>query len=200
MNKKSITYEEFVDKFKPKKTTDDCYTPPAVYQAVLDYVMETYQIPEGTQVIRPFFPGGDYENAEYPEGCIVIDNPPFSIFAKIVDFYLKNDIKFFLFAPSLTTLGTVVKRPGTSFVHTNINIIYENGADISTSFTTNLSPEVFYTTAPILHHKIKEAQNKEAKKTRKLEYPENLFTVQLLLIAPSSGPTAQGYSSTRPVL
>lgn len=24
---KSNTYEEFVDKFKPKKTTDDCYTP-----------------------------------------------------------------------------------------------------------------------------------------------------------------------------
>ena len=24
---KNKTYEEFVDKFKPKKTTDDCYTP-----------------------------------------------------------------------------------------------------------------------------------------------------------------------------
>ena len=27
-------YEGFVEKFKPKKTTDDCYTPPAVYEAV----------------------------------------------------------------------------------------------------------------------------------------------------------------------
>ena len=26
---KNETYEEFVDKFKPKLTTDDCYTPPA---------------------------------------------------------------------------------------------------------------------------------------------------------------------------
>ena len=25
---KNETYEEFVDKFKPKLTTDDCYTPP----------------------------------------------------------------------------------------------------------------------------------------------------------------------------
>ena len=25
---KSKTYEEFVEKFKPKLTTDDCYTPP----------------------------------------------------------------------------------------------------------------------------------------------------------------------------
>ena len=31
---KSKTYEEFVDKFKPKLTTDDCYTPPPVYDAI----------------------------------------------------------------------------------------------------------------------------------------------------------------------
>lgn len=30
------TYEEFVDKFKPKKTTDDCYTPPSVYTVISD--------------------------------------------------------------------------------------------------------------------------------------------------------------------
>lgn len=28
-------YDEFVDKFKAKKTTDDCYTPPEVYNAIL---------------------------------------------------------------------------------------------------------------------------------------------------------------------
>jgi hypothetical protein len=141
--------------------------------------METYQIPEDTQVIRPFFPGGDYENADYPKGCIVVDNPPFSIFSKIVDFYLQNGIKFFLFAPSLTTLGVVVKRNGTTFVHTNIEVTYENGAKVNTGFITNLSPEVFYTTAPALHQAIKAAQDKKAKKTRKLEYPENIFTVQM---------------------
>lgn len=27
-------YEAFVDKFKPKLTTDDCYTPPEVYEVV----------------------------------------------------------------------------------------------------------------------------------------------------------------------
>ena len=31
---KSKTYEEFVEKFKPKKTTDDCYTPPTIYEIV----------------------------------------------------------------------------------------------------------------------------------------------------------------------
>lgn len=27
-NEKFYDYEGFVDKFKPKRTTDDCYTPP----------------------------------------------------------------------------------------------------------------------------------------------------------------------------
>ena len=31
---KSKTYEEFVEKFKPKLTTDDCYTPPLIYDTV----------------------------------------------------------------------------------------------------------------------------------------------------------------------
>ena len=75
-------YGGFVEKFKPKKTTDDCYTPPAVYDAVLQYVRETYHIADDVPIVRPFYPGGDYENYDYPEGCMVVDNPPFSIFAK----------------------------------------------------------------------------------------------------------------------
>ena len=35
-------YDEFVNKFKPKKTTDDCYTPELVYNAVRDWVIEEY--------------------------------------------------------------------------------------------------------------------------------------------------------------
>ena len=31
-------YEGFVDKFKPRKTTDDCYTPPAIYDEVVRWV------------------------------------------------------------------------------------------------------------------------------------------------------------------
>lgn len=36
-------YEGFVNKFKPKKTTDDCYTPPEVYNCVLNYVVKKMQ-------------------------------------------------------------------------------------------------------------------------------------------------------------
>lgn len=68
-------YEGFVEKFNPKKTTDDCYTPPAVYDYVLQYVADHCDI-DGMTVVRPFYPGGDYESLVYPDNCVVIDNPP----------------------------------------------------------------------------------------------------------------------------
>ena len=56
-------YESYVAKFKDEpKTTDDTYTPKDVYEAVLQYVGEVYDM-TGKQVLRPFYPGGDYENA-----------------------------------------------------------------------------------------------------------------------------------------
>lgn len=88
-------YEAFVNKFKPKKTTDDCYTPPKVYEAVKDWVCEEYGV-NPDNIVRPFYPGGDYENFSYPKGCVVLDNPPFSILAKICEFYLDCEISFFL--------------------------------------------------------------------------------------------------------
>lgn len=41
---KGETYEQFVEKFKPKKTTDDCYTPPLIYDGVADWVCTEYGI------------------------------------------------------------------------------------------------------------------------------------------------------------
>lgn len=35
---KKQSYEEFVEKFKPKKTTDDCYTPIEIYNIIKNYV------------------------------------------------------------------------------------------------------------------------------------------------------------------
>ena len=86
MNLEGFTqYDDFVEKFKPKKTTDDCYTPPEVFEAVKRWAVARYGL-EGREIVRPFYPGGDYERAEYPAGCVVIDNPPFSILAKITAF------------------------------------------------------------------------------------------------------------------
>ena len=32
-----LKYQEFVNKFKTKKTTDDCYTPPEIYAVVRNW-------------------------------------------------------------------------------------------------------------------------------------------------------------------
>ena len=97
-------YASFVAKFTEQpKTTDDCYTPEDVYNAVVEYV-GTITDMTGKCILRPFYPGGDYENAEYPDNGIVIDNPPFSMFTKIVRWYLANDVPFFLFGNGMTIM------------------------------------------------------------------------------------------------
>ena len=134
------TYEEFVDKFKPKKTTDDCYTPPEVYEAVRQWVGDKVMpLAEGVEIVRPFRPGGDYQAEAYPEGCLVLDNPPFSILASIVDWYILHGIRFFLFAPQLTLFYYCSREEVTGIV-CNARVTYANGAKVSTSFITNCYP------------------------------------------------------------
>ena len=58
-------YLAFVDKFKTKKTTDDCYTPPEIYRVVAEWVASQYQVDQ-TSFVRPFYPGGDYKRFSYP--------------------------------------------------------------------------------------------------------------------------------------
>lgn len=171
---KNETYEEFVDKFKPRKTTDDCYTPKPIYDAIKNWVTEEYDL-KNVEVVRPFFPGGDYENFEYSSNCVVIDNPPFSILSKILKFYSDNKIKFFLFAPHLTLFSSLQE---VSYIVTYSKIEYENGAKVVTSFITNLENNAFIRTAPLLKKLIKDSGEKaENKKPRpKFKYPTNLIT------------------------
>lgn len=171
-------YEAFVEKFKPKKTTDDCYTPPHVYAEILRWVVKEYHL-EGREILRPFYPGVDYERFEYPDGAVVVDNPPFSCLAKIVAFYMEHDIPFFLFAPHLMCMNHT--RRGASVLVVYAQIRYDNGAMGNTAFVTNLEEEQVLRTAPELHDVIINAQKKvkkEAgtKKQAAYEYPKNLIT------------------------
>ena len=136
------TYEEFVEKFEraKAKTTDDCITPKAVYDGVLSYVRDRYKIGDAP-IVRPFYPGGDYEAYDYPAGCVVVDNPPFSILKKIVRFYQARGIRFFIFCDSRFSLR-YLDVPGVSIVSCHAEIEYDNGAVVNTSFCTNLSPDV----------------------------------------------------------
>ena len=170
-------YKEFVDKFKPKKTTDDCYTPQEVFDAVLSWVVHEYGV-DPNRIIRPFYPGGDYKRAEYPDGYTVVDNPPFSIFKKICDFYEERHIPFFLFSPHITGLNGNFKN--SCFISCGVNIVYENGANVNTSFRTNLDP-MLVRTAPDLNALLT-ITCKKLKKTKtlpKYKYPQELFTASI---------------------
>lgn len=178
MSKKQQDYEAFVEKFKPKHTTDDCYTPPLVYEAVLKWARENLPI-EGRQIVRPFQPGGDYEHYPYIEGCVVVDNPPFSIFAKICDFYVERGIPFLLFAPAMSSI-----RRGLTYIGVHAAIIYENGANVGTSFVTNMMGDLVCTTAPELHEMVEQAvkatRKGKAKKLAKLAYPDCVLRASTL--------------------
>ena len=175
------TYEEFVEKFKPKLTTDDCYTPAVVYGAVADWVAAEYGLNK-SQFVRPFYPGGDYEAFDYSDGVVVVDNPPFSILAQIVKYYTAHGIPFFLFAPSLTLFryGDFCK-----VLACNASVTYENGAQVNTSFITNLEPhEIRARSAPSLYQVVDVANRaNQAETTRTLPkyvYPESVITAAQL--------------------
>ena len=174
----SQEYQAFVDKFKPKLTTDDCYTPENVYETVRAWVFAHYGLPEDTPVVRPFWPGGDYQRADYPDGCVVIDNPPFSILSEIETFYLANGIAFFLFAPGLSIFKSYA---GLHYVNVGSSIIYHNGANVCTSFATSLG-EYLMETAPDLYEQIEECNhaNSTAKEMAKYVYPLEVVTAARL--------------------
>ena len=168
-------YDGFVEKFKPKLTTDDCYTPPEVYEVVLEWIKERISPLVGMDVVRPFYPGGDYENFDYPDNCVVVDNPPFSILSKIIRFYNERGIKYFLFAPALTQFGTNITEDTHVVAHCEIR--YHNGAVVRTGFRTNLlngDPKIIV--AGDLYQRVKKAQTFPDKSKRKIVYPDNVIT------------------------
>lgn len=180
---KEKSYEEFVEKFKPKKTTDDCYTPPGIYAVVRDWACKEYGI-DPDKIVRPFYPGGDYEHYDYPEGAVVLDNPPFSILAKITAFYLERGIPFFLFAPSLTCFSARTCEEGTNHLICDANIVYENGAVVRTSFVTSYGGNVIEQTAPELTRLINEEAKRQLRETvkelPKYSYPDHVVTSALM--------------------
>ena len=174
-------YQAFCEKFKDAKTTDDCYTPPPIYDALADWVAQEYNVPR-SKFLRPFRPGGDYQAEEYPAGCAVVDNPPFSILAQIVDWYLARNIPFFLFGPTLTLLG-MMKNPKRKekicVILIGARITYENGAVVQTSFVTNMDQYAVRIEAKLCARidEINDAlQKAKTKQLPKYTYPDHILT------------------------
>lgn len=172
-------YNNFVDKFKDKFTTDDCFTPENVYDEITKFVEKEYNVKK-ENFVRPFFPGGDYEKYNYKKDSIVVDNPPFSIYHEIVRFYVKNNIKFFLFGNGLTILSAKIKD--ITYIVNDLRIEYQNGVCVNTNFATNLEKgDILIRTS----HELAENINKINKiNSRKLKngykeynYPENIIGV-----------------------
>ena len=175
------TYNQFIDKFKGAKTTDDCYTPENVYNALAEWVAKEYGI-ERQNFIRPFYPGGDYQSRKYADGEVVVDNPPFSILSEIVAFYGERGIPFFLFAPTLTLFSS---SSSSCAIPVGVGITYENMASVNTSFLTNLEgPDWRVRTAPELYQILKQANQENLDELRKelpkYSYPDEVITAPMV--------------------
>ena len=170
-------YNEFLEKFETKKTTDDCYTPDVVYEAVAGWVENEYGV-KRANFVRPFYPGGDYQNYKYRNNAVVVDNPPFSILSEIIKFYCQNNIKFFLFAPTLTLFFS--SSSSSCAICVGVGITYENNATVNTSFITNMETNCRLRSAPTLYRAVKEANDENLKELRrelpKYEYPSYIIT------------------------
>lgn len=171
MKKRQDDYEAFVAKFERKRTSDDCYTPPEVYDIVRGWLAEQVDL-NGCDVVRPFWPDTDYKQVEYPPGCVVVDNPPFSRFAEIVRWYLERGVRFFLFAQHKTIFA--LDAPYTRLV-CGADVIYENGAAVRTSFASNLFGDVLAMSVPDLYERL-EALNRSRNPLPRYHYPAHLLT------------------------
>ena len=172
-------YQAFLDKFVPKKTTDDCYTPDLVYEAVAQWVANEYHVAP-RHFVRPFYPGGDYQREQYLPDAIVVDNPPFSILSEIIKFYVEKGIRFFLFAPTLTLFSSSSSSLVTA-LPVAASVTYENKANVNTSFVTNLeNPSIRLRSVPSLYRVVKEANDRNLEEQRrelpKYAYPDNVVT------------------------
>lgn len=180
---KQISFEDFCEKFKPKKTTDDCYTPPTIYEVIKNWACKEYGI-DPDKIVRPFYPGGDYENFDYAPDAVVLDNPPFSILAQICEFYLERGIPFFLFAPSLTCLSQRRVAMRMNHIICDCQIVYENGAVVPTSFVTSYGGDVVAQSQPELTQLVNaesaRLRHEKARKLPKYEYPWNVLTAAML--------------------
>ena len=180
-------YQEFLKKFEAKKTTDDCYTPDNIYDAVRDWAAKKYEIGNAA-ILRPFYPGGDYKSEKYPSGCVVIDNPPFSIISEICEWYTRKGINFFLFAPTLTLLG--IMRGSANYVACGCGVVYENGASVNTSFVTNMGRKKIVAAADlreILDDENKKNIKKLHRELPKYSYPDEVLTATTLCYMAAHG-------------
>ena len=158
------------------KTSDDTFTPPKVYEEVLKYINEKIIPIDSIEIQRPFYPGGDYQKdiENYNEKSVVIDNPPFSIISEIIDFYLKNNIKFFIFTNGLTIFNYLNRDVHLLCPYAMIE--YDNGDKVNTCFIHNLLPRGV-TISGDLRNRLGDLCEQNKIKRNKYSYPDEVLSV-----------------------
>lgn len=158
-------------------TADECYTPPKVYDVVLNYAVERYQL-QDKHIVRPFIPGGDYQKYVYDKNDVVIDNPPFSMTTKIVNWYIDHNIPFFLFVNGLygVSLSRGLHGKATVIV-TNSKVSFYHKPDnkfIKLGFVTNIEPKNIVIRGDVaLNNKLNGLRKK--KTLHRYKYPANII-------------------------
>ena len=176
-------YQAFCAKFELAKTTDDCYTPDMIYDALCAWLECEYGL-DRAKFVRPFYPGGDFERYNYPDGCVVVDNPPFSIMARILKFYEDRGIPYFLFGPHLTLFSS--SSSSSCKIIAGVTVTYANGAKVNTSFYSGLPQDrhLAAKSSPSLYQAIKEANDAHLKEMHKelpkYSYPLSVVTATML--------------------
>lgn len=131
--------------------------------------------------MRPFWPGENYETYDYSKDSVVIDNPPFSILSRIIKFYLKENIPFFLFCPSLTGLSGGIDC---NHIICDCQITYENGAVVRTSFVTSFDFPNVMESCPeltcLVNNKMDEILKSKRRPIPKYDYPNELVTAAMV--------------------
>lgn len=157
----------------PGISNDEFYTKPEIYEVVKNWAVKHNQW-EGREVVRPFWPDADYQTYDYPEGCVVIDNPPFSKVSQIVKWYGDHGIDYFLFCTGTSCLN--VNAP--SHVCTDIHLPFENGGDANISFVSSKGPLIM--SAPDLYQQLMRAKKVLNRRVVRTEWPIGLVTGALV--------------------
>ena len=170
-------------------STDECYTPPAVYDVVLDYAVDRYQL-QGKHVVRPFVPSGNYQQYVYDKNDVVIDNPPFSMTTEITKWYINHDIPFFLFINGQYAVSISRGLHGkATVIATNTNASFyhkSNNKLIKLGFVTNLEPKNIVLRGDVaLTDKLNGLVKKKVLK--KYKYPKNIIRNSDVLTAINRG-------------
>lgn len=142
--------------------SDENYTKPQDYENILQWVIERTGV-KRNNVVRPFWPGANYKEIDYT-GKVVVDNPPFSVEKKIIEFYREHNIPFFLWYEGTTLFSKYAE--GLCFVIMARTLKYDGeGKEVDTGFVTNLLPYDIIL-AGELHKRVAGFY-----KTRKFKYP-----------------------------